>query len=216
MSLGKRELKTAQNKQAILKSLLSRMSCEDFDLIKISDLCNDAAVSQASFFNYFPQKTDILIYYIQLWAVEMHWQITRVQKLTGLAAIEQLFADTAEICAAQPQLMAEIVSFQAKPHKSISASSLGAADKLVAYPDCEGISDINVEDLKALLSLYIQQAIEQSELPKACEVDNLLVSLCGIFFAVPTLFNLRPLNEIKAAYHQQFSLFKYGAAGKYV
>ena len=215
MAITKREIKTAQNKQAILNGLLARMHNEPFDRIKISDLCNDATVSQASFYNYFPQKTDILIYYIQLWTVEMHWQISAKKNLTGLKAIEELFNDTAKVCAAQPQLLAEIVSFQAKSLKTVQTSPLTEADKLVAYPNCEGIETVFVKDLTDLLSINIQQAINEKELPPCCDNATLIVALSSIFFSVPIIFNQSPLPEIQAAYRQQLSLFRHGAINKF-
>ncbi|MCP4323576.1 MAG: TetR/AcrR family transcriptional regulator [Psychromonas sp.] len=215
MTVTKREIKTAQNKQTILNSLLARMHNEAFDKIKISDLCSDANISQASFYNYFPQKSDILVYYIQLWAVEMHWQILIERELTGLVAIDTLFNLTAQICASQPQLMAEIVAFQAKSLKIIKVTPLSKADKLVAYPNYQGIDTMVVEDLPALLSINIQQAIDAKELPLNSDISTLIVSLSSIFFSIPIMFNQSPLAEIQAAYQQQLSLFRLGAVNKF-
>jgi len=215
MTVTKREIKTAQNKQTILNSLLARMHKEVFDKIKISDLCTDANISQASFYNYFPQKSDILVYYIQLWAVKMHWQILIERKLIGLNAIDALFNLTAETCATQPQLMAEIVAFQAKSLKKIKVTPLSKADKLVAYPNYQGIETMVVEDLPALLSINIQQAIDAKELPRCSDVGTLIVSLCATFFSVPIMFNQSPLADIQAAYQQQLSLFRLGAINQF-
>jgi len=215
MTVTKREIKTAQNKQTILNSLLARMHKEVFDKIKISDLCADANISQASFYNYFPQKSDILVYYIQLWAVKMHWQILIERKLIGLNAIDALFNLTAETCATQSQLMAEIVAFQAKSLKKIKVTPLSKADKLVAYPNYQGIETMVVEDLPALLSINIQQAIDAKELPRCSDVGTLIVSLCATFFSVPIMFNQSPLADIQAAYQQQLSLFRLGAINQF-
>ncbi len=215
MSISKREIKTAQNKQTILNSLLARMHKETFDKIKISDLCSDAHISQASFYNYFPQKSDILVYYIQLWTVKMHWLILIEKKCMGLNAIDALFDLTARICASQPQLMAEIVAFQAKSHKIMTAPPLGEADKLVAYPDYQGIESMRVDDLPALLSIHIQQAIDAKELPSNSNVTTLIVSLSATFFCVPIMLNQSPLKDIQAAFQQQLSLFRHGAINKY-
>lgn len=211
MKSNKRELNTAKNKQAILQCLLKRMHCESFDSIKISDLCVDAKVSQASFYNYFPQKTDVLIYYIQLWTIEMYWQITINKKLVGLKAIEQLFADTADICAKHSQLMCEIVAYQAKNGKPQGVTPLTVADKLQAYPDFNGIENIELADLSALLVTNIQQAISVNELPDTINITSLVVALSSIFFTIPIIFNRCPLEEIKSAFSEQLQLLLCGA-----
>ncbi|MFT2096920.1 TetR/AcrR family transcriptional regulator [Marinomonas sp. 2405UD66-6] len=213
--MNKRATKTAQNKQAILKCLLQRMHKEAFEKIKISDLCLDTNISQASFYNYFPQKSDILVYYIQLWVVDMHWQILTKQKLVGLGAIDALFDLTAKICANQPQLMAEILVLQAKASKIIHLPPLNEEDKLVAYPNYQGIETVMTEDLTTLLSITIQQAIENHELPNNSDIKTLTVSLAATFFSVPIMFHKNPLEEIQAAYNQQLSLFKHGAINKF-
>ena len=215
MTTNKREMKTAQNKQAILNSLLARMHEEAFDKIKISDLCEDANLSQASFYNYFPQKSDILVYYIQLWTIKMHWLILINKKLIGLDAIDALFDLTAKTCASQPQLMAEIVAFQAKSHKIITCPPLTEADKVVAYPDYQGIEAMAVTDLPELFAIQIQQAINAKELPDESDISTLIVSLSAIFFAVPIMFNQSPLKDIQAAFKQQFCLFRQGATNSF-
>jgi AcrR family transcriptional regulator len=215
MAVTKREIKTAHNKQAILNGLLARMHKEAFDKIKISDLCCDAQISPASFYNYFPQKSDILVYYIQLWAVDMHWQILIDQKLKGLKAIDALFDLTAIICASRPQLMSEIVAFQAKAHKIIKMPPLTVADKQLAFPHYQGIDTMVVEDLTALLAINIQQAIEAEELPTKSDIPTLIMSLAAIFFSVPIMFKHSSLVDIQTAYQQQLSVFRFGATHKY-
>lgn len=211
MKPTKRELTTASNKQAILKALLERMQKEEFNEIKISDLCEQASISQASFYNYFPQKTDILLYYIQLWLVEMFWVNTVSRKLSGLEAIERLFEDMAEVCISQPKLLTEIISLQVRTKKLNHLNSLSIADKQVAFPNYECVDKIVVEDLGALLLLNIQQAIRNEELPMNSDVTTLIVALSSIFFSVPILFSQGTLAEIKTAYKNQLNLIMHGA-----
>ncbi|WP_289031166.1 TetR/AcrR family transcriptional regulator [uncultured Paraglaciecola sp.] len=215
MNTSKREINTAKNKQAILQCLLKRMHLEPFDVIKITDLCADSAVSHASFYNYFPQKVDILIYYIQLWTVETHWKITVKSKLTGLNAILQMYFDTADICAKQPQLMSEIIALQAKGTTTNSSKPLTVADKLIAYPDYAGIENIELANLRVLLSTNVSQAVFDKELPERSDVNGLVVAFSSVFFSVPIMFNGQPLSEIKSAYEQQFNLIKSGALALY-
>jgi hypothetical protein len=209
--MSKRELNTARSKQKVLSALLEKIKEEDFELIKISSLCESAAISQASFYNYFPQKTDILAYYIQLWVVEMYWRTSIEKQLSGLEAIKNVFHQTASICVSQPNLITEIISLQVKTKKIINQKPLTASDKLVSFPNLEGIESISIRDLKDIFSSYVNQAIDNQELPKSNDVKILVTSLCAIFFTVPIIFNQSSENTVKEAFDSQLNLFINGA-----
>ncbi|MGF1722504.1 TetR/AcrR family transcriptional regulator [Vibrio kyushuensis] len=210
--MSKREISMAKSKLKVLTALLDEMKEEDFEVIKISSLCESAAVSQASFYNYFPQKTDILVYYIQLWAVEMYWRTSVEKKLHGLNAIRHLFNQTAGLCVSHSNLLTEIISLQVKTKKIVNKNPLTAADKLVSFPNLCGIESVVVQDLKDILSIYVKQATDNQELPKSSNVTTLITSLSAIFFTVPILFNQCSEEAIKEAFDNQLNLFMYGAA----
>ncbi|KHT61472.1 hypothetical protein RJ45_22730 [Photobacterium gaetbulicola] len=211
MTATKREIKTATNKQAILRTLLSKLDSREFDEIKISELCAAASISQASFYNYFPHKNDILVYYIQLWLVEVYWSNSVVKKKIGLKAIEGLFDNVAEVCTLRPRLMKEIISLQVKSNKILGNSSLSDADKLVAFPDWENVESINIVSLSGLLSLSVQQAIDEKELPANSNLTNVITALSAIFYSVPIIYNRASESEIKEAFRNQLNLFINGA-----
>lgn len=209
----KRELKTAENKQAILKALLSKLEIREFDDIKISELCSSASISQASFYNYFPHKNDILVYYIQLWLVEVYWLSSVKNKKVGLKAVEALFDYVAGVCARRPRLMKEIISLQVKSNNILGQSSLSDADKLVAFPGWEDVERIEIPNLFSLISIGVQQAIEAKQLPLNSDLNALITALAAIFYTVPIIFEHCSEDEIKAAFRKQINLFVYGAAG---
>lgn len=212
MTVTKREIKTAKNKQAILQALLSKLDSQEFDEIKISELCSSASISQASFYNYFPHKADILVYYIQLWLVEVYWLNSVENKKIGLKAIEGLFDNVAEIYTKRPRLMKEIISLQIKSNRILGGSSLSDADKLVAFPDWDNVECINIENLASLMSLGVQQAIEKNELPVNSDLTTLITALSAIFYTVPIIFSHASEYDIKDAFRNQMNLFIYGAA----
>lgn len=212
----KRERKTAENKQAIIRSLLSHMDKEDINDIKISDLCKDSGVSQASFYNYFPHKSDMLVYYIQLWSVETIWKAQNEKGATGLGVIESVFKDSAKEIVEHPNVMMEIISFQAKwkpPEEGWP--EIASIDKIVAFPDFKGIEKIPAQGLDSVLLPNLQVAVENGDLPPSTDIMTLVISLSSIFFGVPMLLGHIPAEYMEEIYNEQLNLIWDGARKRY-
>lgn len=209
---SKRERKTAENKQAIIRSLLIKMEKEDINDIKISDLCKDSGVSPASFYNYFPQKSDMLIYYIQLWSIETIWKAKNIEGKSGLSVIEEVFKSTAKEIVEHPNIMAEIISFQAKwkpPEEGWP--EISSADKIIAFPEYKGIEKIPAHGLDSVLLPNLHVAVENGELPPSTDVMMIVISLSSIFFGVPMLLGHIPAEYMEEIYLQQLNLIWEGA-----
>lgn len=211
----KRALTTAQKKQALVEVLLYRMQMEDFDEIKISDLCRDAQVSEASFYNYFPQKTDVLVYFILLWTVEIGWKLRYENHIDGLLEIEQFFRELAQSIAEQPSLIAEIIAFQIKWTPSGKWPQLSEADKLVAYPEYEKIFSIEAEGLDKMLMPSLQEAVARGEIPESTPLSVIASGICSLFFGIPMLVKQVPREQLHDIFLEQLRLLWDGARKRY-
>jgi AcrR family transcriptional regulator len=90
--LSLRERKYAQTKVNLLRTTVAKLNEKRLDEISVRELCDEVFISEATFFNYFPQKSDLLVYYIKLWSLEMQWHIEK-DGLFGFDAIEKIFTD---------------------------------------------------------------------------------------------------------------------------
>ena len=115
-----RERKFARTKLALLQAALERMRDKKLDEIPVKELCDEVEVSEATFFNYFPKKNDLLHYLIQVWTIEVAWHAqSTVGEECGLRFIEQVFDYTGKKLADHPRLMLEIIAHMAlEPHPS--------------------------------------------------------------------------------------------------
>jgi hypothetical protein len=68
-----RQRKYARTKLALMNAALERLKDKSLEEISVRELCEEAEVSEATFFNYFPSKTDLLVYFVQLWTIEAGW-----------------------------------------------------------------------------------------------------------------------------------------------
>ena len=105
---GLRERKFARTRLKLAHALVKRLEHATLEEVVVRDLCEDTEVSEATFFNYFPRKVDLLDYYTQLWMLELGWRCGR-SEAKGVAAITVSFDFMAAAFQKQAGVMSEII-----------------------------------------------------------------------------------------------------------
>ncbi len=207
-----REKNTAKNKRSLVDALLNRIKIEKFSAIKISDLCKDAAVSQASFYNYFPQKVDMVIYFIQLWTLETSWYALIDSKTgEGLGVIESIFVRMADSIRDHPEIIGEVIAFQATNKMPDHWPSINDAEKQLAFPNLNGIETIEAKGLDGIILPNLQAAVQRGELPENTPLMSLMIALTSLFFGVPILRDNFPPEALEGIISEQLQLIWAGA-----
>jgi AcrR family transcriptional regulator len=211
-----RDRKRAQTRVALARALLAHLSERTLSEIAVTDLCADAQVSPATFFNYFPSKVDLLSHQIQLWSLRVDLHVTRalVANPDPLAAVSALFVETAREFVPYPRVMLEIVAEQARWTRA-SLPPVELVERLLFLedvPEAEALSD---GGLDALLFRLIGEAVTQGALPAGCPVPGLVLGAGSIFFGVPLLLARSQPEVIPALYEEQLALLWAGARARY-
>lgn len=206
-ALPLRPRKLARTRLALLHAAVEALRTQRLEDVAVKGLCEAAQVSEASFFNYFPKKSDLLVYFVQLWSAQMAWHAQRLaREKGGLAAVEAVFALTAEKVADHPAVMAEVLAFQARREKAARLPQLSLAERLLAFPDLEGIGDVPGMGLDALIPPLLEQAVAAGELPRGADLKQALLGVASVFFGVPlALLGVDP-GAVGPAYRAQLAL----------
>lgn len=212
--LSLRERKFARTKLGLLRAALERIEHRPLDEISVKELCAAAEVSEATFFNYFPKKADVLTYYLQLWSLEIAWQLASADApVAGLAAIAEIFRLAARKIQEQPGAMGEVIAFQARSRSRQRPSEPGRAERLLAFPQLAGIDKFSTTGMDQLLSQHLQYAIEQGELPANTHVRSAMIGLIAIFYGVPLGLAQSSPQSIASAYQYQLNVLWTGVRG---
>lgn len=217
--LSLREKKYARTKLALLDAASDRIGAKTFDEISVKELCEQAEVSEATFFNYFPKKQGLLNYFIQLWVLEVIWKIQNLLEAQGgIVAIEEAFRHTGERISRQPRMMLEIIAYMAlDPDKAQCPSSTAEvtlAERLLRFPDLLGVESIEaVNGLDDVFRPPLMKAIEAGELPAETDVEVALVNLFSVFFGVPLCMAWQDADLVVPVYQQQLKLLWVGLKG---
>jgi AcrR family transcriptional regulator len=202
-----RERKFARTRLALGAATTHHLEAAPFETLSVKALCERVQISEATFFNYFPKKEDLIVYLDRLWTLELNWygqQAARQQR--GLPVIEALFRYTAIQIQKKPGLMGEIIAHEARSRERHPGPEITAAERMLAFSDLEGIDALPDDSLESLLRGALQAAIEQGELPANTAIAAAMVGLVSIFYGVPLAMQHSNPAAIGAMYRQQLVL----------
>jgi len=212
-SLPLRQRKFARTRLDLLAALVERMDSRPLEEISVRELCDAASVSEASFFNYFPKKTDLVAYFIVVWALEVGVHVRRAVAAHGArAGIEAIFDVTAEKVAEHPRVMAEVIAFQARMRDKPALGEVTVAERLLAFPELPEVLDVPAQGLDGILPPLIAQAVREGALPAATDRDAAFLLLCSVFFGVPLLLGASAPKQIGPAYRAALDVVWKGLA----
>lgn len=200
-----RERKFYQTRLRLARALRQRLEGTPLDELNVRDLCDEVEVSEATFFNYFPKKTDLLAYLGRLWSVELVWhgQQALARGETGLAAVQRIFEHAARQFQAAPGVAGEFIAWQARARARHAPEPLTPNERRLAFPDRPGIEALPEQSLEQTLAAALQRAVDQGELPRNAHLPTLMVALLSIFHGVPLALRLGNPGGIAAMYRQQ-------------
>lgn len=179
-NISLRERKYAQTKIALVNAAIKLMKEKRLEDIALKELCDAIPISEMTFYHYFPKKTDLLLYVIQLWGLEMAWKHKQwEQEKSGLEMIEAMFEAAAQKIEEHPILFGEAVRMFSQELKEPCFKDLSVAEKLSAFPDLPGIENIQIDPVHFPESLkpHLERAVRECELPESADLDLLALTL---------------------------------------
>ena len=202
-----REKKFARTRLALADAVTRHLESASLDTLSVKVLCDQVQISEATFFNYFPRKDELVAYLDTLWTLELNWYGDQAaQQQNGLAIIEALFRYTAVQIQKKPGLMAEVIAYEVRDREHAPRPEITLAERVMAFPGLEGIEASAQDSLETLFKTSLQQAMAQGELPENTLVPAAMVGLVSIFYGVPLAIQHTNPASIGAMYRQQLEL----------
>jgi AcrR family transcriptional regulator len=203
LRLPLREKKFARVRLAILSAVLQLMQERSLAAISVREICEVAQVAPATFFNYFPSKEDVLVYYMRLWSlpVTLLCRMVAAQR-TVLDAVVAVFDYTAREMEQSPRLMFEIIAYIAQATEPPHPPALTRAERLLAFPNLPGAEEVEPQSIDELFAALLEQAVRARELPSSLEIEAVALLLKTIFYGVPLATRREGARTIRRAYHE--------------
>jgi len=155
-----REIKKAKTKLSLYTAALELMQDKMFHEVMLEQICREAEVSKVTFFKFFPQKEDMLVYFMRIWLTKRIIEIEE-RGLTGFDTVRLLLRAVAEQAEQMPGMMPSLIAFlsQMKMHPRMPELSEAEVELLFPGQEAQGRRSPNMHEL----FLQAMQEAQQEE-----------------------------------------------------
>src|SRR5687768_434399 len=163
MSLRKE--KAARLKVQVLEHTLKLVGKKAFDDIYVEDICEKVKISKVTFFKYFPQKEDVLLYHFRIWCLGRSVDL-KLKPREGMQGVYFLLDKLSEECDTHPGLMLSLIGYLADFKRPPKPFPVKSEEKKLFFPEAEDISNIEILSLDQMLEKFTLEAIFKKEITK--------------------------------------------------
>jgi AcrR family transcriptional regulator len=208
-----REIKKARSKIALFRASIELIGKKSFKEVKLEDICEKAEVSKVTFFKFFPQKEDLLIYFMRLWLTDRLIDI-KLHPKRGIEAIRHLFQSVAASAKEMPGLMLSLISFLSEANMHPHMPTLSEAEIQILYPGQEALVDAEAPNLGLLFYRFIEEAKEDGDVPDRLPTDDLVKAMFTVFYGAYLTAHLYNSDQFMEFYDLHLRLLlSYGENG---
>jgi len=187
-----REKKYATQKLKILDAFDEKLKTKSLADISVKEIASELDISEMTFFNYFGSKKEVLIYFIELWSLEMQILIAGKEPI---ASIYLIFEETAMIIEKNPNLFMEIVSAMALYGVAKKDISITKAERVLRFGLDVQYSEGGFFDIIVPLLTQVESSQKRLEL--------VYLSLFNTCFAMPLAMRDSRFGSLKERYFEQ-------------
>ena len=191
-TLSLREKKQATLKLKILDTFDEKLKTKALTDISVKEVAKELDISEMTFFNYFGSKKEVLVYFIELWSLEMQMHI---EGLEPLKAIYRIFEETAKTIEKNPNLFMEIVASMALQGMAKKDINITKAERILRFGKDVSYREGGFFDIIVPLLSQIESSQKHLEL--------VYLALFNTCFAMPLAMKHPSFGSLKERYFKQ-------------
>ncbi|MEL7004004.1 MAG: TetR/AcrR family transcriptional regulator [Bacteroidota bacterium] len=196
MTVGLRVQKAAKIKVEILKASISLLGKNSFCDLYVDKICERVKISKVTFFKYFPQKDDILLYYLRVWCLDRAIELSK-EKKEGLNGIYFLFDRLAETYIRTPGLILNLISYYTSLQRPPSPVPLRAVERAILYPTEPDIDDIEILTVPQLMENFLLEAVFKGEITSTGDTKDLSDLFTTMLYGSIVTAHLRQIQSVR-------------------
>ncbi|MFP3389909.1 TetR/AcrR family transcriptional regulator [Brevibacillus sp. SIMBA_040] len=203
-----REKKKAKTKLALLEGCLELIGEGTFRRVLVEDICQHAEVSKVTFFKFFPQKEDLLTYFMSIWQAECFLELSSSSK-RGLEAIRYIFAKVTEDGKKYPGIMLSLISFLSEQQMHPWVPTLSEAELYLLFPEEANRAAISEVSLYDIFKKSVAEAREDGHLSLRVSDEEAVILLFSMFYGAYLSAHLFRASDFMSFYEMHLkSLLK--------
>ncbi|MES0491697.1 MAG: TetR/AcrR family transcriptional regulator [Leptospirales bacterium] len=202
-----RDIKYGRARLSVLRVFVDSIKDTNYEDIRIKDLCRTAEISEQSFYNYFPKKDDLFLYFISLWSVDV--QLHAYELTPGVKRIYSLFEYTAKRSDQNPNLLRQVVAYRAKNEtddSSLKMKPVSLAEKCILFGNADILKKLPDQGIAPVLNSNLKYAKKNGEISPDSDTNALTLGLAAIFFGIPILTTNTGTSSLSENYRKAIQL----------
>ena len=201
-----RSIKHARTRLALMNAFIGRMRGERFEDISIRDICRSAEVSEGTFFNYFPEKINVLNYFVSLMTVKFIWNARRkAPRAGGLALINAFFDELAKEFV-KVNFTYEVIATKVGYRSKVQKIDISPMEKRLFFPKLKGIENENTLLMQEFMELCLRRAAACGELPRTVNINDTVLTLMSIMVGTLIAIKFSRSKSLKRHYRRQLGM----------
>lgn len=194
--IGLREQKAAKIKVDILKASVYLLGKNSFADLYVDQICERVKISKVTFFKYFAQKDDILLYYLRSWcldrAVELHHS-----KKEGLEGVYFLFDRLAETYVKNPGLILNLISYYTSHQRPPAPIPLKPVERALLHPTEPYLDKIDILSIPQMMENFLLEAVFKQEITGKANTKELADLFVTMLYGSIVTAHLRQIDNVK-------------------
>jgi AcrR family transcriptional regulator len=209
MSLRKE--KAARLKVQVLEHTLKLIGKKAFEDIYVEDICEKVKISKVTFFKYFPQKEDVLLYHFRIWCLGRSVELRQKPK-EGIQGVYYLLDKLSEECEMHPGLMLSLIGYLSDSKRPPKPFPVKPEEKKLLFTDIEDIVSVEILSLDQMLEKFTLEAIFKKEITKTTSTRDITNLFNTIFLGSILTAHLNQLSPLKLFFRRNLDNLVKGLA----
>lgn len=203
--MGIRKEKAARLKVQILDQTLKLIGKKSFEDLYVEELCSKVKISKVTFFKYFPQKEDVLLYYFRVWCLARAVELKEKPK-EGIQGIYHLFDKLGDECESRPGLMLSLIGYLSDSKRPPKPFPVKVEEKRLLFPEQEDINSIEILSIDQMIEKFTLEAIFKKEITKITSTRDITNLLTAIFLGAISTAHINQISPVKLFFRRNIEM----------
>lgn len=209
--MGIRKAKAARLKIQILDHTLKLIGKKPFADLYVEELCSKVKISKVTFFKYFPQKEDVLLYYLRIWCLHFAVEFCEKKK-EGLAGIIYIFDKMSEAYETHPGLMLSLVGYLSDLKRRPKPFPVKVEEKQLLFPAIQDINTIEILSIDQMIEKFILEAIFKKEITKSSVTRDIANLMMTVLLGSVVMAHINQISPVKLFFRRNLDMILKGLA----
>lgn len=207
MSLRKE--KAARLKLAILDEALRLIAKKPFQDLFVEDICARVKISKVTFFKYFPQKEDLLLYHFRIWCLNRAVELKQNPK-AGIQGIYYLVEKLAEAAEVHPGFVFSLIGYLSDLKRTPKPFPVKAEEKKLRHPQVKDLDTIEIHSLEIMIESFVLEAIFKKEITRNTNTREITLLITSVLYGSLITGHLTQQNPLKLFFRKNMDLLLKG------